>query len=492
MLQHVATSSSDSPGPLTVPAALNRIVVSPRIPAQPTGARPWALPSKLFLGLLSFEFFILIVTAITASFYVLQDDDASEIQQQEGVRDIKVAVLNTALVAIAACIGVFYFAIDSIRLQHRFQFIASILAHLTIVSYVVVHYRSSDLGRFFGTVSLYTLVLVCLCQATYFALAWWILESFGRRMFERLRNAQLAMIGYYQTQEVYFSMLKIDVFMQILLLLLAAFFVTRPQLLPVSVGAFALTIACKYVGTQGVKRESLNYMKLGFAMTLLQPFYLTWMCREVYIDSDEYPQFTFEQFLATAVMALVCRICLLLWGRWAALNFGRGLKERLWAPNGGAARSEQRGSGLPDTPGDGVPRSTPRGVVRIVTVASVPSHEMTPVGSSLSQSPPSYISSAASSYQPSRRASDAIDGHTGSYVSGRSHAPGMSSSSAIAPTPVRSSNFFDAPSSYEGKSQTQQLKQALLEGQPEDPKEDGRSEQYRSPEFREGAGAEDV
>ena len=180
---------------------------------RPPKKTPYCLEARIYIVLLLLESFVLIGTAVCAliSVYTWErppDDDG---------RSVSLSVVNTALVAITATCGMLYFGLDALRLQHRFQLFAAIGAHTSIVFFVFIHWRSSDLGVWFRRVSGGTLVMVCVCEVAYIGLSVPVLKSFGRRMFDRLRSSSVAMSAMYQTAAIYFSLLKIDCYLQLLL-----------------------------------------------------------------------------------------------------------------------------------------------------------------------------------------------------------------------------------------------------------------------------------
>lgn len=317
----------DAPSLPSSPAS-RRVLISSASSVRDTVAhRPLSVWSRVFITLLSVESAVLMATAVIALVYAYQDADVTP----NGGRSISSSIVMTAVVAMAATIGVLFFGLEAtVRLQHRFQLLASIFAHATIVAYVFVHWRSSDLGEWFEGVGIYTLAMVVCCQVVYLALAYPVIQSFGRRMYSRLRNSRPELIALYTTSEIFFCLLKIDVFLQLLLAILGSSFVTRPIMIPAAAAAFSVEVACLLIGMHGVRRESIGMMRLFTVLTCLQPAYFLWTLHEVYTTSIDYPQYTFEQMLVTACFGFICRIALLAWTYFVSANFGLGLRERLW------------------------------------------------------------------------------------------------------------------------------------------------------------------
>lgn len=285
------------------------------------------LPCKIFIVSICVESLLLFIVAVVSVCYIFATH-----QQPQGSRDLNLSVIDTALVNITAIVGSLYFSIDSIRLQHRFQYMISIIAHSFTLVYVLIHWRSSDLGQVFASLSLSILILVSICEVLYLALSYSILNSFGRRMFSRLRNSKPEFINMYKTTAIFFSLLKLDVYLQLLLLMLAAFFLEWDHWFELfsNLIMLALTIGCFVIARKGIKTESTKLTNWFVLLSLFQPAYISWKLWTVWSEPQDYPQHTFEQFLFTGLLAILIRIGLIVFCRLCVHNFNRGLKERLY------------------------------------------------------------------------------------------------------------------------------------------------------------------
>ena len=359
-----------------------------------------SIAARVYLGLLLAESCMLLVAATVAVISVYRRNRIPDDEEDQGGRDPSITVLNTALVSVMATCGTLFFAVDAVRLQHRFQLIASIVAHTSTISFVAIHWRSSDLGSYFRRASGYMLIIVCICEVVYIALSPSILKSFGRRMFDRLRSSRVDLAAKYKTAEIFLSLLKIDVYLQLLLVTLAAVFISRYLAeLVLNVAQTVLTLVWLSLGILGVRRESLRYMQAFALLTILQPAYIASKLYEVHTDSSEYPQHTFEQFVITAAFAVVCRVCVLVWAGKVTRNFGSGLKERLWdqtssGGGNGSSRGKQSHQNGDDTSHGGGGGGGGHSQMVLPRVRVVRISEMTAVAAPAPLIPPSRTSTS--------------------------------------------------------------------------------------------------
>jgi Flp pilus assembly pilin Flp len=136
------------------------------------------------------------------------------------------SVEYTSVTAMVATTALLYFSLDSILLENIFQFAASQIMHMLIVAYVAWHYAVTGLGKLYDTISLYVLIGVCAFQLAYLVLIYPVSQAFGWREYKKL-GSSVTIRPLYRTATIFFTLLKLDFALGVLLLLLAAFYLLK-------------------------------------------------------------------------------------------------------------------------------------------------------------------------------------------------------------------------------------------------------------------------
>lgn len=249
-------------------------------------------------------------------------------------------VRYVAITAIAATLGFLYFALDSILLENQFQFWASIVCHLLIDLFVIYNYVGQVTeSRLFKKASLGLMIAVSICQATYIALGPYVNNSFGWFIYKRVgpnpHEQEL-----YRTAQVFFSVLKLDFLLNVILVLLASFYLYSAwQQYVLNIGASALTFAWAIMGFLAVRRENLRLVYLFVACALVEPAYIAYKFYAVFSKTDEsLPESTTRQFAIIGGLCFVTRI-LVMWRLWTCVRiFDQGLL-RIWARRRSAGKA---------------------------------------------------------------------------------------------------------------------------------------------------------
>jgi hypothetical protein len=128
----------------------------------------------------------------------------------------------TAMVAASALV---YFSADSVLLENVFQFYTSLVLHGLITAYVIWHYlgNGDDLGVMYDRISLWVMIAVCVFQAAYLALIYPVQTQFGWRLYKKV-GGNVAIRPIYRTATIFFSLLKLDFALGLILVLLAIFY----------------------------------------------------------------------------------------------------------------------------------------------------------------------------------------------------------------------------------------------------------------------------
>jgi hypothetical protein len=98
--------------------------------------------------------------------------------------------------------------------------------HVLITMFVIWHYLTLSLSELFNEWAFIAMVVVILCQVTYMICVPEIQNCFGWRNQKRV-GTDIQLQEMYMQAHAFFSMLKLDFFTGILLVLLTSFFLFR-------------------------------------------------------------------------------------------------------------------------------------------------------------------------------------------------------------------------------------------------------------------------
>ncbi len=164
-------------------------------------------------------------------------------------------------------------------------------------------------------------------------------NSFGWRLYKRV-GGNIEMQKMYRVAHIFFALLKFDVGVEVLLVLLASFFLFESTFSYEAIlngVALIVTVVWAIVGRQTVRTESARLVKFWAAFAFVEPIYILYKFAQmnlvpVYKDS---PRTTYFQFYLLGSIALIIRAVLLYFAYRAYKNFGKGLAESVFAKKAG-------------------------------------------------------------------------------------------------------------------------------------------------------------
>lgn len=247
------------------------------------------------------------------------------------------SVEATSVVAMVASAALLFFASDSILLENVFQFYTSQVLHGLITAYTIYHYTENgdDLGHLYQRFSLWVMIAVCIFQGAYLALAWPVHTQFGWRLYKKI-GGNIAIRPLYRTATIFFSLLKLDFALGVLLMLLALFYLLSGAVeIALDCIACVVTLGWLILGFAFVQRESTRLGWFFFIFSVLEPAFIIYKLISMHSgisdnEDDDYPVFSWREFLLTGCLALVVRLACLGFGVLCWRNFDLGLRDKMW------------------------------------------------------------------------------------------------------------------------------------------------------------------
>lgn len=135
----------------------------------------------------------------------------------------------------------------------------------------------------------------------------------------------------YRTAQVFFSVLKLDFLLNVILVLLASFYLYSAwQQYVLNIGAIVLTFAWAIMGFLAVRRENFRLVYLFVVFALVEPAYIAHKFYAMFAKTDEaLPESTTKQFAIIGGLCFIARI-LVMWRLWTCVRiFDQGLL-RIW------------------------------------------------------------------------------------------------------------------------------------------------------------------
>jgi len=172
------------------------------------------------------------------------------------------------------------------------------------------------------------MVVVVGFEVMYLALVLPIERAFGYLLYHRI-GGNMKLRHTYKLASVFFSLVKLDLFVMLLLVVMAGLLLFGMSVQTfINAAAFVLSLAWASIGARGVRRESMRAMYVFFSFALVSPLYIVYTLADMHSHPDDYSvDVSFGQFLVTGSIACVVRVCLLVNAVWTTNNFGQGLKE---------------------------------------------------------------------------------------------------------------------------------------------------------------------
>jgi len=152
-------------------------------------------------------------------------------------------------------------------------------------------------------------------------------DTFGWRAHRKV-GANAALHDLYRDAELFFSLIKLDLLIAILLLLLSIFYLFTEIEDYVTFGvAILVTFAWASAGYHAILRESRRTLWFFYTFAFFEPGYIVYKLYYIATNSSTYQNVSFGQFLSTGIFALVVRFGLMYSARICHKNFGKGLLE---------------------------------------------------------------------------------------------------------------------------------------------------------------------
>jgi len=230
-----------------------------------------------------------------------------------------------AALCIFATAGFFYFASDAVYRENQFQLGVSIFVHMIILCYVVWHYKWPNLGYVFSQFALALVVTTTVFTAIFLLMFRNVADTFGWRAIRRV-GASVDLNVLYSNAELFFSLIKLDILIGVLLLLLTSFYLLSAIEDYVTFSlAMAVTFGWAAMGVYAITRESGRVLWLFYGFWCLEPAYIGYKLWDIYTNTTSYKDVSFGQFLSTGLFAIAVRFGLIYAGHICHNNFGKGL-----------------------------------------------------------------------------------------------------------------------------------------------------------------------
>jgi len=209
------------------------------------------------------------------------------------------------------------------------------LCHALITTYVAWHHYLDDLGELFHNYSFAMMIVTFVLQGIYTIMAPFVKQAFGWRLYKRAGiGGNIPLQKYYKTYAIFFSLLKMDLFMGVLLVVLGYFFFSEPTAeLILTSFAMAATFVWAFLGWRAVRHENRPLLVLVGLLGVIEPAFISFKLWEMWTHPNRFPSDSLSRFAFTGGIALAVRFLLFLWAFWAQQNFGRGLRNNVFAPN---------------------------------------------------------------------------------------------------------------------------------------------------------------
>jgi len=138
----------------------------------------------------------------------------------------------------------------------------------------------------------------------------------------------VALHDLYRDAESFFSLMKLDLLIGILLLLLSIFYLFSEveDYVTFSI-AMLITFAWAAAGFYAITHESRRMLWFVYIFAFFEPGYIIYKLYYIATNSSEYQDVSFGQFLSTGICALAVRFGVMYYARVCHKNFGKGLLE---------------------------------------------------------------------------------------------------------------------------------------------------------------------
>lgn len=227
------------------------------------------------------------------------------------------------------------FTVDAAMTENRFQHSASLLASLILTATVIfkVFNEPQDLGKYWLEYRWWICGIKIFFQVVYLALWYPAWDSFGFFAY-KIASSSVLLQDLYSNYRLFLTLLKLDFFFGILLLLMVKFFLFsewNAQMTLDTIG-LCLTLVWTLLGWSAATLEKRGLMIVFLLLSPLQPAYV--VSQLIYYDDhkDLLPEaVTINQFMIMGCLAIAVRGGLLYASVRVYLGFGQGLLMRVFA-----------------------------------------------------------------------------------------------------------------------------------------------------------------
>ncbi|KNC47761.1 uncharacterized protein AMSG_03988 [Thecamonas trahens ATCC 50062] len=282
--------------------------------------------SKAFLILATADCFIIIVLALLQLITGYTTVGTSTTDKSIGENGVPRYVYWSILEILTVCFFL-YFAWDSVLTENVFELWAFQIATFLASVYAVIQYYSVEEEN--NTVGAFQLAVILTFQVCFWALSYTLHRSFGWWVFRRL-GADIELKSMYKNYQLFLAQVKFDLQFGLLLVMMSTFFfaAASPVFVFVEIVMLAFTIFYATLGIRGIQREDRRLMHWFFGLGIIAPINIVIKAVLIASDPDDYgANAPYAQMAVTASLAIINRITVMINGKRAYENFGRGLRE---------------------------------------------------------------------------------------------------------------------------------------------------------------------
>ena len=242
--------------------------------------------SKLFLFIASIECLLLLIGTIYC--YLLQPDLS--------IKDLS----YSTVISILFILGIFYFAFDSILSESKLQLYSAFACHSIFTLAGLFYYyhgykhhsTASDNNNneqdIYNMIIIIELILVCLCQIIYLFIIPKAGQSFGYRLISKV-GADYNLQKCYEYTQIFFTLLKFDLFISSILLLYSSFYLyNNTHLEAVAIGSgYIISFIFWLIGFRSIQAESHPLINVFLVFSCIEPIFIIYKVSEIYNNNDE-------------------------------------------------------------------------------------------------------------------------------------------------------------------------------------------------------------
>mmetsp|Transcript_40061 Transcript_40061/g.64246 ORF Transcript_40061/g.64246 Transcript_40061/m.64246 type:complete len:347 (+) Transcript_40061:61-1101(+) len=234
-----------------------------------------------------------------------------------------------AIIWIVSATAMLYFVFDCVKREDHFTLWTSVIVHGVVMGYAIyVSFDASvkaSMGSYFQQLALATGIETVVVQLLLIAAAYRVHDSFGWYIHRRV-GPDLHLQKIFRVYNIFYSLLKLDFVVSLLICILASFLVLRELETILDSVALGVNFFMLIVGNYGVREEVRIIVYILFVFSFILPSYIGYKLVSLYGNPD------FGVFLISGFVSVVIRATLLTYTCKALGNFGQGLREYVFIP----------------------------------------------------------------------------------------------------------------------------------------------------------------